>query len=230
MTIQLDQSQRKVAAFTGAAYGLMFALAIGGGVALASVLPLATNPSGIVSVLSSNEQWVRIGMFAFAVIFLLDISVSWGLYVVFSVVDKMRALHAAAFRLIYSAVLAVAVGSLFVGVQLAESGEFPPALVAAFVVGFQSIWAVGLTAFGLHLVILGWLIITSGFAHKILGWALGAAGTAYVADGLLQLLLTEYQSVAGFMAVLVGVLSIASELWLTVWLVAKGASRRSNAL
>ena len=56
---------------------------------------------------------------------------------------------------------------------------------------FDSTWLVGLVAFGFHLGLLGYLILRSGLAPKVLGWLLIAAGAEYIVDTVAHALVAD---------------------------------------
>lgn len=86
---------------------------------------------------------------------------------------------------------------------------------------FNAMWLVGLATFGVHLVLLGWLVVRSRWVTKILGYVLVAAGVAYILDTVAHGLLANYQDHAGVFQVVVALPSVIGELSLGLWLLAK---------
>jgi hypothetical protein len=84
---------------------------------------------------------------------------------------------------------------------------------------FDGTWLVGLAVFGVHLVLLGWLVIRSGYVTRALGWILMAAGVAYLADTLANAAVADYSGIASFMLAIVAVPSMIGEGWFGIWLV-----------
>lgn len=82
----------------------------------------------------------------------------------------------------------------------------------------ESTWLIGLVAFGIHLAMLGVLVVRSGLVTKALGYVLIFAGFAYVLDTLAQGMLTDYEAVAGLFLVGVALPSMIGEGWLGFWL------------
>ncbi|MGD2042164.1 MAG: DUF4386 family protein [Acidimicrobiia bacterium] len=88
--------------------------------------------------------------------------------------------------MVYTVLLGVALVSMFRVLQILGGSDFLGALSAAQVnamtmtelASFESAWLIGLIAFGIHLVLLGWLIVRSGLVSKGLGYVLIAAGVA----------------------------------------------------
>ncbi len=139
----------------------------------------------------AGEAQFRMGIAALLVVAILDVLVAWALYVFFAPADKNLSLLAAWFRLVYAAMLGVALSGythvlrLLEAVHNAVPGEVTPlhADVMLSLRAFDDGWAMGLVFFGIHLLILGYLVFRSGYTPKILGLALAIAGAAYVADG-----------------------------------------------
>ena len=94
---------------------------------------------------------------------------------------------------------------------------------------FDITWLVGLVAFGLHLVVLGAMIVGSRIAPRLLGVVLIVAGSAYVLDTVAHLLLVDYAAHADVFLAIVAIPAVIAELSFTVWLLAR-AGRRGDAL
>ncbi len=184
--------------------------------------------------IGESEGLFRLGLASFMVIFLLDVVVAWALYVLFRDVNRDLSLVTAWFRLVYTVFLGVALIFFFQALQLLGRADFlgvfdtdqlnAQALVALDT--FNSTWLIGLVAFGVHLVFLGYLVIRSGYAPKALGYVLMAAGTAYVVDTFAHSLLSNYRDYAGLLLAVVAVPSILAEGWFGLWLLVKGGKHQ----
>ncbi len=73
--------------------------------------------------------------------------------------------------------------------------------------------------FGLHLILLGYLVYRSTFWPKIFGILLLLAGITYIAEGYVKILVPNLSSI---MSVIVPVVAVPAELGFTVWLLWKG--------
>jgi len=141
-------------------------------------------------------------------------------------VNRDLSVLAAWSRLGYTVFLGVALVFFFQVIHLLSDAGYRTALgpeqVAAQVMlalqSFDSTWLVGLTVFGLHLVIVGVLILRSGLAPRALGVLLMVAGVAYAADTVAHALLADYAAVADAFLVAVAVPSMIGEGWLGIWL------------
>jgi hypothetical protein len=220
---RLVASPRRVARIAGVSYLAMFLLGIFANFVVKEGLVEPGNASATVANISGSIGLFRLGVISFFVIFVLDVVIALALYVVFRRVDGTVSLVTAGFRLAYSAILGVAIVSLVRVAQLL-SGPVPVGSVQigtqtmSALESFENTWLIGLVAFGLHLVLLGWLIVRSGFASRILGLVLIAAGVAYSLDTLAHFSMANYQDFEGLFQVVVAVPSMIGEGWLGLWL------------
>jgi hypothetical protein len=129
----------------------------------------------------------------------LDVAIAWALSVVFRPAGRRRSLLAAWFRLTYTAFLGVAVVFLFLALQLAIGSGYLEAygtdqLSAGVMLALEAInvtWLIGLACFGVHLVLIGRMIIDTGIAPRLLGLLLSVAGSAYLVDTFAHALLSD---------------------------------------
>lgn len=218
-------SRRRAARIAGVSYLVMFVLAIFANFGVRESLIEPGNAAGTVANLSASIGLFRLGLLAFVVIFVLDVVIAWALHVVFREVNRDFSLATAWFRLIYTALLGVALVSMFQVLQilgtetLATLGsEQFNAHIMIELASFESTWLIGLVAFGIHLAMLGGLILRSGLVARPLGYVLIAAGLAYVLDTLARVLLADYGAVAGVFLAAVALPSMVGEGWLGFWL------------
>ena len=221
---------RKAGIIAGFGYIVLFALAIFANFAVREGLIVSGDAIATAANLSESEGLFRIGMLSFLIIFLLDVFVAWALYVVFREVDRDLSLLSAWLRLVYTVLLGVALIFFFQGLQFLSGAEFlsvmskevleANALVA--LTTFNSTWLIGLTAFGLHLIVLGFLILRSGIAPKLLGWVLIVAGTAYIIDTIVHSLVSNYSNYESLMLGIVAIPAVLAEGWFGLWLLLKG--------
>lgn len=213
-------STTRLAALTAAvSYTAVFALAVFANFFVRIGLIDPDNPESTMAAIRDQEGLFRLGLAAFTVIFILDIVIAWGLYVVLKPAGHAHSLHAAWFRIAYSVMLAVATVFLSLGMEVALQPSRLDAEVGMLMLdAFTLTWSIGLIAFGVHLVLVGAMMHRSGMAPRTLGVVLAAAGLAYIADSLLQISLVNYAAISSVMVVAVAILSVVSELAVTVWL------------
>ena len=87
---------------------------------------------------------------------------------------------------------------------------------------FDAAWLVGLVAFGVHLVMLGALLLRSKRGPRVMAVLLVVAGVAYVVDTTAHLLLSNYEQYGSVFLAMVAVPSIVAEGWFGLWLLVKG--------
>ncbi|MCP3998041.1 MAG: DUF4386 domain-containing protein [bacterium] len=219
-------SPRRAARIAGVSYLLIYALAIFANFMVVEGLVVADNAAATVANITESIGLFRLGLIAFLVVFLLDVIVSWALWVVFRRVDRDVALVTAWFRLTYTMFLGAGLVYFFEVLQLLGSSDAAASLSAEQVNSqvmvalnsFEATWLIGLAAFGIHLVLLGRLALRSGWVPRIMAWLIIVAGVAYVVDTAAHGLLSDYESYAPLFLAIVAVPSLIGEGWLGLWL------------
>lgn len=164
--------------------------------------------------ISASEGLFRLGVAGFILIAVLDIIVAMALLEVFKPVSAAISSAAAWFRVGYTAVLAVAVSHLAAALPTASYTPSPDQVLAELHL-FDSIWQVGLVLFGIHLVLIGYLALKSGFVPKAIGILVVIAGLGYLVDSFALVLVSGYPFS-------VGAFAFVGEVALIFWLLIKG--------
>ena len=224
-TLTSGGAPRLAARLAGIGFVPIFGLAIFANFMVREGLVVAGDAAATAANISGSPGLFRAGFAAFLVVFLLDIVLAWALHVVFRPVNPDLSLLAAWSRLVYTTFLGVALVFHLQALRLLDDAHLAAlgtdqaqtqALLA--LESFNDAWLVGLAAFGIHLVLLGVLVIRSGWAPRLLGVLLAIAGVAYVVDTLAQTLLPDYRAVAPVFLAIVAVPSMVGEGWLGLWL------------
>ena len=192
----------------------------------------STDAAATFTYLADNEATVRIGMTAEALVFVIEIITSAMLYVLFRSVSRHWAVAAMLARFGQAVIQGVnllwgALALWIVGgagyLAAFDQGQLDGlAQTAMDMNGFMiHVWGI---FFGVHLAILGWLVMRSGFLPQWLGWLLAIASVGYLAESFGAVLAPGS---ADFLATLVLVLAIPGELALTGWLVVKGVDEET---
>ncbi|WP_161962491.1 DUF4386 domain-containing protein [Nocardioides speluncae] len=228
-----DTSPQAAARAAGASYIALFFLGF-----LANFLAVGSvvhdDPRATFTDLAASQTQFRAGIAAFLVVLILDIVIAWGLLVLLREVRRDLALLAAWFRLVYTAILGLAVVFLYAALQATGDDQALSAftqdqLDAAAQLSldtFEFAFVFGLACFGVHLILIGRLVVLAGSAPTLLGRLLMVAGAAYAVDGLAHILLSDYERYADAFMVVVAVSAVVAEVWLGVWLVRVGWARR----
>lgn len=180
--------------------------------------------------ISNHEMLFRTGIFGFIIVILSDVIVSLGLYVFLSPVNRSLALLAAWFRLIYVAIFAVALNSLFgalniiKGIDLANDLDVAKIqlLTLQLMHNFDYGWLIGLVFFGVHLTLVGALIIRSNYIPRLLGILVILAALGYISDSFAHFLMPNYEAYKDIFVLIVMVPAAIGEFSLCLWLLIKG--------
>ncbi|WP_309119621.1 DUF4386 domain-containing protein [Paenibacillus sp.] len=180
--------------------------------------------------IASSAPLFAAALFGWFVVLMLDIAVAWAFYVFLKPIRPRLALLGAWLRLMYAAILSVAIACLFVTSLLAngavEPSAFPPeqlhALTNLSLEAFESIWSMGLIVFGAHLWVTGWLAYRSDRIPKL--WSvlllLASVGYAFVHFG--NAFLPSLDRIVAVVEAAFMVPMIAGELGFGLWLLFKG--------
>lgn len=165
----------------------------------------------------------RAGICIFLIVAVLDVVVAWALYILLKPVNRSFSLLAAWFRVAYAAIFVSAVNNLLNVLQLLSGSDYLKvfetdqlyAQVLLFLNSFTDGWSIGLAIFGIHLLVVGYLVFKSGYFPKFLGIFVMIAGLGYLIDNLGKLISADYTlSIAMF--------TFIGEVLLIFWLLWRG--------
>ena len=218
--------RRRMAVLAGVSYVVLFVLAIFANFAVRERLVDTADATATFTNLAANQGLVRAAIVAFIVVFALDVVVAWALYHVFRPAGEALSALTAWFRIVYTVFLGVAVVFLYAVLQLVDGPEYiatlgAPTLEANTMLAldaFNATWLIGLVAFGVHLILIGAMILRSGIAHRALGIIIGIAGSAYVFDTAAYTLVSGYSANAEIFTAIVAVPAVIAEATFTLWL------------
>jgi hypothetical protein len=172
----------------------------------------------------ADESLFRIAICVYLIVAILDVVVAWALYVFLKPVNKSLSLLAAWFRVVYAAILAMVLLNLVTALHLLSGADYLSvfetdqlhAQAMLFLNAFDYGWSIGLAIFGLHLLVLGYVVFRSGYVPKLLGILLMIAGLGYLIDSFGKLLSTNYNAN-------IAMFTFIGEVLLIFWLFIKGA-------
>ncbi len=202
----MDLSRRKVTLAAGLA--LLFVMLLSSfatfGVLQGLVVP---GDAGLtVANFSSSDGVFRVAIAAFLAVALLDVLAAWALYILLRPIHPRLAILMAGSRVVAAAVFAIALVNL---VDVAALKD--PAHIMASLDSFDRGLAISLAFFGLHLMVLGVLLMQSAGFPRLLGVLVTVAGGAYLADSLVAILAPD-------VAFTPSALTFFGQLFLVVWL------------
>lgn len=221
-------STRQVAIAAG---GLYLAVAVFGIVAFGVAPQLTIVPGDAVATavkISENQGMFRLGMVAESLVVLTEVAITSLLYVFFKPVNATLSLMAAVARLGMTVVQAINIIFKFAVLALVGGAgylaAFEPGQLQALTQTALNLHAYGMDIwqllFGMHLILLGYLALVSGFVPKWLGWSLMVGSLGYLGTGYSHMLGIDNGAVSiaigGFLAI-ASVGEIAFGVWLLVW-------------
>jgi hypothetical protein len=158
------------------------------------------------------------------IILLSEIVLSVVLYLLLKPVSKTLSLVAAVFRLAMTIIHGLNLLNYYFVFQLLNGGDFltafgpeqTNALMMLFLDAHSIGFTIGIAFLVPHVLILGYLIVKSGYFPKALGFLFLAAGVGYLFDATGLLLVSSYTTTPGLIAMVIGVAEIAFPIWLLV--------------
>ncbi len=173
-----------------------------------------------------SESIFRLGFAGDALTFLTEIVLTILLYHLFKPVNKTLSQIAAFSRLAMTAMIGMNLLNKLIALHLLSSAEYLTvftteqlyAIVNLFMTayGFASlIWGV---FFGLHLLIIGYLIFNSSYFPKVLGLLFALASFGYLIDSFGNFLLPQFEAVY----TMIVLATVPAELAFAFWLLIKG--------
>lgn len=137
------------------------------------------------------------GLFAAAILcylieFIEDVVIAWALYVLLAPVNRAVSLLTAWFRLVYTVIALVGMLNLVTVFRLVTTPDYLTVFGSAQLHAQAKLlldssrydWSLGLVLFGIHLVLLGYLIYRSGYIPRTLGILLVIDGVGWIIDSL----------------------------------------------
>ena len=167
--------------------------------------------------LQENISIYKWGIASWILIFVLDIIVSVGLYIIYKDEQKKLALLSSVLRIIYTLILGIAVIQLTI--PLINNSEISKGLL--YFESFEKIWSLGLIIFGFHLLALGVICFKSNFTSKFFGIFLGFGGLCYL---LVQNLKSFFPHLSETTTTIESILTAPmalSEISFAIWLIVK---------
>lgn len=222
-----DTSQRNGAITAGAGLLLMTVAAIFATFVYNGVL-VSSDAASTANNILANELQFRLATLSFLFVIVLDVIVAWGLYVFLRPINRRLSLLAAWFRMVYATVFLTAILNLGNALRLLNSTDTLIVLDTSQLQAqallalnrFDDGWAFALSIFGLHLILVGYLIFKAVSMPKILGALLVIAGIGYMFDSITGFLFPNF-------GVTIGQFTFIGELALALWLVMKSARAKN---
>lgn len=181
------------------------------------------------SVMASPSK-LRINIVGDLMMLVFDVVAAVGLFYLLRPVHQIFSMLAAWFRLIHVAIYGAAVINLIMVLHLLNSSESLPQLsteqvhtqIMLLLNGHDFGFKIGLLFFGFHFLLLGYLVVKSGYIPKVLGIFLLILGFGYLVNSISSFLLPNYDDYQTIMQQVIFGAAILGELSLCFWLLIKG--------
>ena len=165
----------------------------------------------------NNKELYKNMLLGILIILILDLLVSYTLFRYFEKDNRRLSLVSAIIRIIYTIIFAIA--TLYLVRNLTDFEVTNQSIVANFQ-NFEFTWNVGLMIFGLHIILIGFLMKLHNRIPKFLYYLTLIGGISYVLVHLLKLNFPS-QFVANLEMVLALPMAFG-EIGLAIWLLVKG--------
>lgn len=224
---EMKISQRTTAIIAGSAYLLIFVLTPHSWI---DPFVVASDPATTFINLSGSVALFRIAIACWLVVLVADTVVAWALYLFFVPVNSKLSLLASWFRLLFVAVFAVNMLNWLNILQLLEGSSLleiydQPQLedeVLRYYEAYNYGTNISFIFFGIHIGLLGYLVLLSGYVPRFLGVLLMIAFAGYLIDSFGSVLSPKFAGSDIYFWIFVAVPAIIAEFSLTLWLLIKG--------
>ena len=186
-------------------------------------LVIAGNAEQTLQNISVHGRLFLAALFCYLISFIGDVVIAWALYILLAPVNRSISLLTALFQLVYAAVALGGLLNMVSVFRLINTLEYLTLFGSSqlkaqdylLVNSFQNDWALSMVLFGIHLVLLGYLIYRSGYIPRILGILLVVDGLGWVTSSLRPYLFPNAH--LGFLFI-----TFLGELFFMLWLLVRG--------
>lgn len=212
----------------GALYLIIIVLGLFGEVVVRTSIISPGDATATATNVLAAEGLFRTGFLADSIMFLSDVALAVLLFVLLRPVNKTLALVALFFRLTQTAVIALNLLNYHAALLLLKEPGYASAFEAAQLSSLASLFLdlhshgydLALILFGVHCLLLGYLITKSLYLPKAMGYLVMAAGATYLVGSYTRFLFPDFVGTVSP----IYLVAIVSELSLCLWLVIKGVN------
>ena len=178
----------------------------------------------------SFSNWLYgFGFSIYEITYMVELAAAILLYILLKPVNRYLALLAAFFRAAEAIILAFNMQNQFQAFSMMTGkGALPFAgtqlqeYAAMLLDMHHTGYLISQLFFGVHCLLIGYLIYQSRYFPKWIGTFLLAAGGGYLLESFAYFLVPNYESVAGIFSIISAVPAVLAEFTLTFWLIFKG--------
>ena len=176
------------------------------------------------SILNKKELY-RSMLIGILLILILDLVVSYTLFGYFKNDNNRIALASAIFRIVYTLIFASATYYL---TKNLNPNELNSEMIVENFKLFKLTWSTGLIIFGIHILLVGILMILHNSIPRVLSYLTMIAGVSYIAVHVLKLTNADAEFASTLEMILALPMAIG-ELGLAIWLLARGGKEIKSA-
>ena len=212
-----DADMRKTARTAGFLYLVIIVLAGFAEGYVRTGLIVQSDPAVTAANIAASELLFRIGFAADLTAFMSDAALAVLLYLLLKPVNRTVSLLAAAFRLVaHPAIAGLNLLNMFAAIEIVNSSGSTE-MLSLFLNLHSMGYLIAGAFFGIHCLLLGYLVAKSGYLPRLVGVLLLAAGVGYHIESLGTVLLPRYETVyIWFVAIPASIAEISFALWLLV--------------
>lgn len=138
--------------------------------------------------IQAHESLFTAAIYAYFITFIMDLIVAWALYILLKPVNEHLSMLTALFRWVYTVIAMVALMNLVTALGLLTTPKYltifeKEQLYAQAMISiraFKNHWYFGIILFGIHLLMLGYMVLKSTYIPKIMGILLIISGLGYM--------------------------------------------------
>jgi hypothetical protein len=193
-----------------------------------NTLVIANDPESTFNNLKLNGLLFQTEIYGWLLILILDVVVAWSLYVFFKNENKKLSALTAGFRLVYSAILGMAILNLIQILNILN-GTFPETAgdqMLFHLNSFENTWSFGLIIFGFHLLLLGILALQSKYIPNFWGILLVFAAVSYSLIHSAKFLFLEFETYIATAEMILSLPMAFGEVGFAFWLIIRGGKSR----
>lgn len=229
--LKAEASPRFYSRVAGIGLLLMAVLAMFSNFSVLGKMIVPGNAAATANHILTNDTLYRLGFLSFVAVLILDVLVAWALYVLLKPLNPNLSRLAAWFRLVYTAIFGISLHYFLNVLQLLSGANYLTvfteeqlhAQVLLMADAFNNGWLIGLVFFGVHLGVVGYLILkSSGYLPRVIGIVLILSAAGYIIDSTAHFLLPNYADYKTIFQLIVAVPGVIGELSLAFWLLIKG--------
>jgi hypothetical protein len=216
---------KTIARLTGLGYLIIFITGFFGNFYVLENMVVSGDAINTFENITNNFETYNYGVLSFVIMVVIDLLLSWPLYLLLKDINKNLALTSSILRIINAGIFFLALKSL-IDISLVNNVQDLTLMLSMQpFIDFNIIWNFGLIVFGFHLILLSKLLYKSELFPRVLGLLILLSGIGYIVDSTAQITLNNYLHYKELLESFVIVSGVLGEFSFTVWLLLKGVKR-----